>query len=342
MTSPFEVASPLGCFESTFAFQEMPFPASPNVDSPENLVFGHHRSSRESSRPSSALSSSDRSSCGTNSLTHSSALDECALNMTLEDEQIGETTVDAREEKRRRNAEAASRSRHKKKIRDESHSARFDEMQQAQTRLQKENESLASQNRSLESQLSFFQNLFRTTMQSVPDSLPTLNDEYFDDCDSPPHGGGLELLASGSKRTFFARAVVLLAVFTIGSEDVLNCDSSRLAPAHGTNAHGRTLLWLDESDSNPSQNCAKLPCLSLWMMGPLFQSPLPVSSAATFACMSALRVFASMWFILLLWSALPPFVSWPRVKRGKGQEPLLWSALWRRLGMHRNLKSHCQ
>jgi len=251
------------------------------------------------------------------------------------------------DDKRRRNAEAASRSRIKKKVREQSSSARFDELQQTQIRLQTENESLTALNRALESQLSFFRDLFRTTMQqsAAPICLPTHNDAHIikngDLLDSSD--GGLELLPSSNKRKYLAQAVVLLAVFTVGSKDVINCGAGALLPGNSAalvSSHGRTLLWLDEVSTE--QNCSTLPHISLWS---ILHPASPFSSAATFTCVVVLHSCAAIWLALMILSSLAPHLSqaWPRRISWRKSWCKSWCNNAASILLCRNVyKSHCQ
>lgn len=291
----FNAASPLGLFEdaSAAAWQVVIDPAPAGdvgwVASPEELVFGH--SSGESS-PSHSMHSS-------------SPLDD-----TLQ-------SVDEMEEKRKKNAEAAARYRQKKRAKEQSAEKTQAEFQQNQRKLEAENYSLRALNKSLEEQLSFFQNLFRTTMQhSSASALPSIHDA----AQQPPAGGcdddALDLggsncsrLPCGSKRkNLVCQAVVLLAVLSVGSEDVLKCSDEKFslqgADSFGGNFHhhGRALLWMEEGDEGMGVDTHAAQCSNrsrISMLGMILQSPSPFSSGVTAASITVLRTCAALWLTCL-------------------------------------------
>ena len=112
------------------------------VDCPELLVFGRGRDAAASAPSELQQPSSGESSPGGSSHSSASAGSSCAPDNALE-----------RENKRRRNAEAAARYRNKKKASTQSTEARYAELAESHTRLQRERDSLQALNRALESTL---------------------------------------------------------------------------------------------------------------------------------------------------------------------------------------------
>ena len=172
--------------------------------------------------------------------------------------------------KRRRNAEAAARYRSKKKASAEGIEARYAELAENHSRLQREHAGLHALNRALESQLAFFRGLFQTSASAH--RLPSIHVAAA--ADEPPRDGTEdetlaldELMPCGSKRRAPAvpcLAVVILLVSTIGSEDLLKCDSTSVLVDAPRRHPGRTLLWLNEQqDSQPHTQCSSNSGLSL-------------------------------------------------------------------------------
>jgi len=177
--------------------------------------------------------------------------------------------------KRRRNAEAAARYRSKKKVQAEGIEARYAELAENHSRLQREHDGLHALNRALESQLAFFRSLFKTSASA--DRLPSIHvaasaDEHPRDGTEDETLALDELMPCGSKRRAPAMpclAVVILLVSTIGSEDLLKCDSMSVRVDAPRRPPGRTLLSLNEQQDSPHQCCSNsgLSLLELLFLG---------------------------------------------------------------------------
>jgi|EP00802_Teleaulax_amphioxeia_P008146 hypothetical protein len=290
------------------------------VDCPELLVFGRGRDAAASAPSELQQPSSGESSPGGSSHSSASAGSSCAPDNALE-----------RENKRRRNAEAAARYRNKKKASTQSTEARYAELAESHTRLQRERDSLQALNRALESQLAFFQGLFRTTVADRGvDTLPSIHDAAPADepQDAGAEDGALaldEFLPAGSKRRAPAvpcLAVVFLVVSTIGCEDVLKCDtaSARAAPPARP---GRALLSWQDEPQDAAHQCSTRPSLSLWALQ--LQLASPFSAATTEAAATALRLVAVLCLAGLLVSAACSYLAPARqVTRGG------WKVSWRK------------
>lgn len=212
--------------------------ASSNVLSPEELVFGgaaHEAPYAPAGASQDTISWSPISHSSSGSSSH-------------EPWRGGE-----RDEKRRKNSEAAAKWRLKKKAKDESMMQRQEELERTQALLAAENESLKAQNKTLESQLSFFQQLLSSTMQRVSyeDELAGSLPLYQSTPDNESGGNGL-LSSSMERKGLVCPAVVLLVVLTLGSEDFGYTSGSPMPAgfAAGARHHvGRTLLSLDDAPS---------------------------------------------------------------------------------------------
>ena len=218
-------------------------------------------------------------------------------------------------ERRRKNAEAAAKSRMKKKAKQEVLAARVLEMEREYARIQEENNKLQMFNKSLKSQLSFLKNLLSTAVQQspAPGDLPFFSDELANslDCDYD----GTHCPSSGQKRRHTAcHAVVLAAILSFGSNKVFTLGGPSSSPpiafADGSNVQrhhgGRTLLSLDATGCSDSSNfCPKLPFLASSMLCFYFDTPPPLLSAIAFALVAALRLFAIVYLARLVSQALP-------------------------------------
>jgi len=90
------------------------------------------------------------------------------------------------------------------------------------------------------------------------------------------------------------------------SESELHCEENKFISAPH---HGRILLWEKGSNSFPDDSAlglemydsAKLPGISMGILGLVFQVPSPFSSsAATLTCLAALRTCTAIWLVYLL------------------------------------------
>lgn len=261
--------SPLGHFAQTRHAEAPGAPgwghADGEVACPELLVFGTNFASEDDGwvrldspdLPASRLPASSGEGSPTISLSSASSSAGADASDTSE-----------LQRKRRRNADAAARYRSKKKASAEGTEARYAELAENHARLQREHDGLLSLNRTLESQLAFLRGLFQTSASA--DRLPSIHVAAA--ADEPPRDGTEdetlavdELMSCGSKRRAPAApclAVVILLVSTIGSEDLLKCDSSSVRVDAPRRPPGRTLLWLHEPKDSPHQ-CSSNSGLSL-------------------------------------------------------------------------------
>ena len=159
-----------------------------------------------------------------------------------------------RDEKRRKNSEAAAKWRLKKKAKDESMMQRQEELERTQALLAAENESLKAQNKTLESQLSFFQQLLSSTMQRVSygDELAGSLPLYESSTPDNESGGNDVLPGRMERKGLVCPAVVLLLVLTMGSEDFGYTSGSLISAGFTAGARhhvGRTLLSLEDTPS---------------------------------------------------------------------------------------------
>ena len=295
--------------------------ATCDVDCPEHLVFGASRPLSDGSSPVSCATSYS-------SLTPSSCDDEPPL--------LG----CGRDEKLRKNAEAAARYRQKKRLTTQGALQRCEELEKSQTRLQQDNDKLRAINLSLQSQLSSLMDLFRSSLQHpTPGILPTIHDmasPHDNDLEPVCDDNDIELLPSGSKRKSLAcHAVVLLMVLSVGCEDLLECSQppsqSTFADASAHRA-GRALLWLDATDADSSQ-CSSSPhvFMGLPATGLSLQLASPLSSADTTTALLTLRGLSMVGILVhlglarMLCSALAQILC---VRRN--EEHGIWRTWWQR------------
>lgn len=229
--------------------------APSDVASPEELVFGDRSSKHSGARDPPA-----------------GAGDPTMLISPTSNSSASSSQDLERDEKKRKNAAAAAKWREKKKMREESIVQRQEELERTQAMLVAENMSLKAQNQTLQSQLSFFQNLFSSTLQRTSsrneedDSLPMYESARNHDSDElEPNNILLSnsnctafLPSSSDCKGFACQAVVLLAVLSMDWQDFGDTSVSVLfspckgsvSEATGSHHHaGRTLLSLDDVSS---------------------------------------------------------------------------------------------
>jgi hypothetical protein len=257
-----------------YSWDDCDDPAPPRIVSPEQLVFG--QSSGESSPSNSATSLS------------------CA-----------EGAVEKLEEKKRKNTEAAARYRRNKRIREEQEERIKNE---SEHKLKLENDSLRALNRALTSQLVYFQNLFRDTSRSPAAStiLPTLEDDsLLVEGESFDFSGDTGRDCGRMDKNMVCQAVFFLAVLSLSGSELHREENTFINAPH----HGRILLWEKGSNSFPDDSAlglemydsAKLPGISMGILGLVFKVPSPFSSsAATLTCLAALRTCTAIWLVYLL------------------------------------------